>query len=60
MGCFSQPNTFVVAAAIGAIGLRIPYWYAPEQGLSADELAEVHVQLALRMLGTHVTKETAP
>lgn len=59
MGCFSQPNTAVVAAAIGAIGLRIPYWYSPELGISPDELVEIHVQLALRMLGAHSTKDTA-
>jgi len=51
LGRFSQPNTHVVAAAIGAMGLRIPYWYSSALGLGADELAEVHVQLALRMLG---------
>ena len=51
LGRFSQPNTHVVAAAIGAMGLRIPYWYSPELGLSAVELAELHVQLVLRMLG---------
>lgn len=59
MGCFSQPSTAVVAAAIGAIGLRIPYWYSPEHGIDADELVEIHVQLALRMLGAHLSKETA-
>jgi len=60
MGCFSPPNTSVVAAAIGAIGLRIPHWYSPELGISPDDLAEIHVQLALRMLGTHLAKDTAP
>ncbi len=51
MGCFSQPSTHVVAAAIGAMGLRIPYWYGPELGIEPGALAELHVQLALRMLG---------
>jgi hypothetical protein len=41
----------VVAAAIGAIGLRIPHWYTPELGIGIDELEAIHVQLALRMLG---------
>jgi AcrR family transcriptional regulator len=50
MGCFSQPNTQVVAAAIGAIGVRIPHWYQPAL-MDAAELAELHVQLALRMVG---------
>jgi len=57
LGRFSQPNTHVVAAAIGAMGLRIPYWYSAALGLGAAELAEIHVQLALRMLGADLIKE---
>ncbi|HEX4419351.1 MAG TPA: TetR/AcrR family transcriptional regulator [Kofleriaceae bacterium] len=57
LGRFSHPNTQVVAAAIGAMGVRIPYWYSPDLGLDAVELAEVHVQLALRMLGADLSKE---
>jgi len=49
-GCFAQPNTQVVAAAIGAIGVRIPHWYRSEL-IDPAELAEMHVELALRMLG---------
>lgn len=59
MACFSPPNATVVAAAIGAIGLRIPYWYSPAHELGVDELVEIHVQLALRMLGAQPNKETA-
>ena len=59
LGRFSQPNTQVVAAAIGAMGVRIPYWYSPELGLGAAELAEIHVQLALRMLGASAINEGA-
>jgi tetracycline repressor-like protein len=51
LGRFSPPNTHVVGAAIGAMGIRIPYWYSPASGLTAAELAELHVELALRMLG---------
>lgn len=60
LGRFSQPSTQVVAAAIGAMGLRIPYWYSPELGLGTAELAELHVELALRMLGAELTKEGNP
>ena len=59
LGRFSPPNVPVVAAAIGAMGLRIPYWYSPETGLGIDELAELHVQLALRMLGVSTIQEGA-
>ncbi|MEP6861075.1 MAG: TetR/AcrR family transcriptional regulator [Deltaproteobacteria bacterium] len=49
-GCFSQPDAQVVAAAIGAIGVRIPHWYKPEL-MAPGDLAELHVQLVLRMVG---------
>jgi AcrR family transcriptional regulator len=51
LGRFSPPNVLVVIAAIGAMGMRIPHWYTPETGISLDELAEIQVELALRMLG---------
>jgi len=51
MGCFAPPHTHVVVAAIGAMGLRVPYWYSPHPGMSIEELAEIHVALALRMVG---------
>jgi AcrR family transcriptional regulator len=51
LGRFSPPNPAATAAAIAAIGLRIPYWYDPSSGLNIDALASVHVELSLRMLG---------
>src|SRR5262249_23715137 len=51
MGRFSPPSVVATAAALGAIGLRIPYWYDPSCGLSVEALADVHVELSLRMLG---------
>jgi hypothetical protein len=41
----------VTAAAISAMGLRIPYWYEPGSSLDVATLAEMHAELALRMLG---------
>ena len=52
-GRFSCRNLLVTAAAIGAIGLRIPYWYEPG-GLEVATLAEMHVELALRMVGCSI------
>jgi AcrR family transcriptional regulator len=51
MGCFAPPDTTVTAAAISAMGLRVPYWYSPASGIDVDELVEKHVDLALRMVG---------
>jgi AcrR family transcriptional regulator len=51
MGRFTETRLEVVAGAIGAMGMRIPYWYSPQAGLSVDELASAHADLALRMVG---------
>jgi AcrR family transcriptional regulator len=51
LGRFSCPSPLVTAAAIGAMGLRIPYWYQPTAGLAIDTLADLQAELALRMLG---------
>jgi AcrR family transcriptional regulator len=51
LGRFSPPNKAATAAAISAIGLRLPYWYDASSGLGIDALADIHVELSLRMLG---------
>ncbi len=54
MGRFAMPSAHVrniAAAAIGAMAVRTPYWYGPETGFEASELAEGQVALALRMVG---------
>ncbi|HRI50660.1 MAG TPA: TetR/AcrR family transcriptional regulator [Pseudomonadota bacterium] len=51
LGRFCCPSPQVTAAAIGAMGLRIPYWYKPGGELAIDALASIHAELALRMLG---------
>lgn len=48
---FSATHPMTVAAAIGAIGLRIPYWYEPSAELDIERLADMQADLALRMLG---------
>lgn len=50
-GRFTCRNLLITAAAIGAMGLRIPYWYEPQSGPDLATLAETHAELALRMLG---------
>lgn len=51
-GVFAPVHVEVTAAAIGAMGVRIPYWYRPGLQLEPTELADVQAALALRMLGT--------
>lgn len=57
MGRFAPTHAGAAAAAIGAIGLRIPYWHDQASGLDAEGLAEVHAELVLRMLGAPTTKD---
>jgi AcrR family transcriptional regulator len=51
MGRFSITQIEVVTATIGAMGMRIPYWYSAERGISVDDLASAQAELALRMVG---------
>ncbi|WP_257446725.1 TetR/AcrR family transcriptional regulator [Archangium lipolyticum] len=51
MGRFSPPHTVATAAAISAMGVRLPYWYEPAGTLDIETLADIHTELALRMLG---------
>jgi AcrR family transcriptional regulator len=50
-GTFHPPHFAATLAAIEAIGRSIPSWYERSPGFDLDALAEVHAELALRMLG---------
>ncbi|EQD80767.1 transcriptional regulator, TetR family [mine drainage metagenome] len=49
-GVFNVPNAWLAVAAIGGMGLRVAYWYAPDYHLEAREVAEVYAEYALRIL----------
>lgn len=48
---FAPSHPYVAAAAIGAMGLRVPYWYSPSLHMSIDALVSHHVDMALRIMG---------
>jgi AcrR family transcriptional regulator len=50
-GDFEDVHVQVVAMAILNMGLRIAAWFRPDGPLSAEQVAEVHADLALRMVG---------
>jgi AcrR family transcriptional regulator len=50
-GAFELADLFTTVAAIGAMALRIPYWFEPSAALTIDGLAEAQATLALRMVG---------
>jgi AcrR family transcriptional regulator len=47
---FRVPEPTVAVAAIGAMSLRIPYWYEPSK-LSGEGLADAQAEIALRVVG---------
>ncbi len=49
LGRFAVPEPLVAIAAIGAMSLRIPYWYEPGK-LGAEALADAQAALALRLV----------
>lgn len=49
-GRFSVPEPTVAVAAIGAMSLRIPYWYEADK-LPTEALADAQTELALRIVG---------
>lgn len=51
LGRFRAARVEIVAAAIGAIGMRIPHWFSRASGISIDELAATQAELAVRMAG---------
>jgi AcrR family transcriptional regulator len=47
---FAVPEPIVAVGAIGAMSLRIPYWFRPG-ALSIEDLADAQAELALRIVG---------
>jgi AcrR family transcriptional regulator len=50
-GLFQVTDVLVTTYAILNMGIRIAEWFKPEGRLSAEEVAETHAELALRMAG---------
>ena len=49
-GVFEPINAFVTGAAIGGMGVRVAYWFPGGEDLTIDEVADIHAELALRMM----------
>ena len=50
-GVFAVADSSVVANALLSMSIRIPDWFRREGRLSAENVAELHADLALRMVG---------
>lgn len=49
-GVFDPPHAWVATAAIGGMGIRVSFWFPGDQGLTIDQVADLHAELALRMM----------
>jgi hypothetical protein len=50
VGAFEVADPFLVAAAIGAMGIRVAEWWEPGGEQTADEVADVYAALALKLV----------
>lgn len=50
LGDFRPTDPVLAVAAIGAMGIRVAEWWAPELDLDPDEIADTYAEFAVRML----------
>jgi AcrR family transcriptional regulator len=48
---FKTPDPYLAMAAIGSMGLRVAHWYTPAFEKSAEEVAAIYGEFALRIVG---------
>jgi AcrR family transcriptional regulator len=53
-GQFSSDHPNDVSRSVVVLGTSVALWYTVGQGLSTDEVADVHVEMALRLVGARV------
>ncbi len=51
LGVFRVPDVHLAMTAIGAMGLRVAHWYAPDNDKTPEQIAEVYAEFACRLLG---------
>ncbi|MDX6285057.1 MAG: hypothetical protein QOG53_542 [Frankiales bacterium] len=55
LGVFVVPDTFLTAAAIGAMGLRVAEWWEPGADYTAEQVADYYADLAVKMATADAT-----
>ena len=50
LGVFELADPYLVAAAIGAMGIRVAEWWQPGGNHTADEVADVYAELAVKLV----------
>ncbi len=49
---FHVPDVWLATAAIGGMGLRVAYWFAPDYHVTAQQVADAYAEFALRILAS--------
>jgi hypothetical protein len=49
-GVFHVTHEWVTLAAVSGMGMRVANWYRPDFELTPDQIADIHMELATRML----------
>ena len=52
LGVFDPPHVWLAVAAIGAMGMRVAYWFTSDFELSAEEVADTYAEFALRLVNS--------
>lgn len=50
-GLFKVPHPWLAVAAIGSMGVRVAFWFAPDGPIPAEQVASSYAEFALRILG---------
>lgn len=50
LGAFNCTDPFLAAKAIGAMGVRVPEWWTPDAGRTAEEVVASYVEYARKMV----------
>ena len=52
LGAFDVPHVWLSVAAIGAIGIRVANWFTSDFDRTAEEVADIYVEFALRIVNS--------
>jgi AcrR family transcriptional regulator len=50
LGAFFCRDPWLGSAAIGSMGIRVAYWFTPESGFTANQIAESYAEFAVKLV----------
>lgn len=57
-GAFRMQDPVLTALAIAGMGMRIATWFGPDVPFTAEQVADAHVEMALRMVDASALRDT--